>query len=262
MRTYPEMELDRLLSRGRFVGDLTEHVLGLAGLQPGMRVLDVGCGTGDVSFLAARLVGPDGAVIGVDRDPAAIELARSRTSLDSVRFLVDDANHLDLDVPIDAVVGRQVLMHLPEPAAALRHLRALLAPGGLMAFQEPDWAGAGAHPHCPLVALTLDRIRETLRRTGADERAGLRLRQVLGDAGLAYPQAILGARVEGGPDSLVYAELAATTRDLLGAMERGGVAMPEEVAVDTLAARLRAEVISVGATVVSPHFIGAWGYSS
>ncbi|MFD0747509.1 class I SAM-dependent methyltransferase [Phytohabitans flavus] len=142
MRSYPEMELDRLLSRGRFLGDLTEHVLGLAGLQPGMRVLDVGCGNGDVAFVAARLVGPDGAVIGVDRDPAAIDRARARASLGNVRFLAADAAELDLDVPIDAVIGRQVLMHLAEPAATLRHLRKLLAPGGLIAFQEPDWAGA------------------------------------------------------------------------------------------------------------------------
>jgi SAM-dependent methyltransferase len=262
MRSYPEMELDRLVSRGRFVGDLTEQVLGLAGLQPGMRVLDVGCGSGEVAFVAARLVGPDGAVIGVDRDPAAIAYARSRTSLDNVRFLATDAAELDLDVPIDAVVGRQVLMHLAEPAVVLRHLRGLLAPGGLMAFHEPDWAGAGAHPPCPLVELTLDRIRKTLRRTGADPRAGLRLRHILGNAGLAHPRAILGARVEGGPDSLVYAELAAITRELLGDMERTGVAAAGEVAVETLAARLRAEVVSAGATVTSAHYIGAWGNST
>jgi SAM-dependent methyltransferase len=261
MGPNPEVELDRLLSRARFLGDLTEHVLGLAGLQPGMRVLDVGCGSGDVAFVAARMVGPDGAVIGVDRDPVAVARARARTSLGNVRFLAADAADLDLDVPIDAVVGRQVLMHLAEPAATLRHLRGLLAPGGLIAFQEPDWAGAGAHPHCPLVEVTLERIRETLRRTGTDPRAGVRLRRILGEAGVAHPRAILGARVEGGPDSLVYAHLVATTRDLLGDMERTGVAAPAAVAVETLAARLREEVLSIGATVTSAHFIGAWGNS-
>jgi hypothetical protein len=53
-------ELDRLIYQARFFGGLTEEVLRRAGLAPGMRVLDVGCGTGDVSFLAARLVGPTG----------------------------------------------------------------------------------------------------------------------------------------------------------------------------------------------------------
>ena len=48
-------ELDRLIAQARFFGDLTEEVLRRAGVGPGMRVLDLGCGTGDVSFLAARL---------------------------------------------------------------------------------------------------------------------------------------------------------------------------------------------------------------
>ncbi|MEO7156385.1 MAG: hypothetical protein ABI039_02415, partial [Vicinamibacterales bacterium] len=51
-------ELDRLIKQAAFFGDLTEHTLKLAGLAPGMRVLDLGCGAGDVSFLAASLVGP------------------------------------------------------------------------------------------------------------------------------------------------------------------------------------------------------------
>jgi cyclopropane fatty-acyl-phospholipid synthase-like methyltransferase len=84
---------DRLTAvrRGRFVGreaelnlfrsaQLTEHVLRLAGVRPGMRVLDVGCGTGDVSFLAASLVGPEGEVIGVDKSPEAVALASQRAA--------------------------------------------------------------------------------------------------------------------------------------------------------------------------------------
>jgi SAM-dependent methyltransferase len=68
-------ELDRLIDQARFFGDLTEEVLRRAGMEPGMRVLDVGCGTGDVLFLATRLVGPTGAVLGVDRSAAAVAVA-------------------------------------------------------------------------------------------------------------------------------------------------------------------------------------------
>ena len=64
---HARQELERLVDQGRFIGDLSGHMLGLAGLKPGMRVLDVGCGAGDVSFLALSLVGPDATVIGVDR---------------------------------------------------------------------------------------------------------------------------------------------------------------------------------------------------
>jgi ubiquinone/menaquinone biosynthesis C-methylase UbiE len=63
---HADEELDRLISQANFYGDLTAHVLQLAGLKTGMKVLDIGCGAGDVSFLAAKLVGPKGTVIGVD----------------------------------------------------------------------------------------------------------------------------------------------------------------------------------------------------
>src|SRR6266571_1409689 len=65
-------EIERLIEQGRFFGDLTERLFRDAGMRPAMRVLDIGCGMGDVSFLAASLVGPEGAVTGVDRSPEAI----------------------------------------------------------------------------------------------------------------------------------------------------------------------------------------------
>jgi hypothetical protein len=67
-----------------------------------------------------------------------------------------------------------------------------------------------------------------------------------------------GARVEGGSDSPVYAYVAQTTRTLLPLMERTGVATAAEVGVDTLAARLREEVVAADAVVVPPPLIGAW----
>ena len=77
---HADVEVRRLLLQGRLYNDYTEHALRLAGLRPGMRVLDIGCGPGDVSFLAARLVGPTGSVLGVDAAPAMVELARDRAS--------------------------------------------------------------------------------------------------------------------------------------------------------------------------------------
>lgn len=254
-------ELDRLIDQASFYGDLTEHVLDLAGLEAGMRVLDVGCGPGDVSFLAARMVGPAGAVIAVDHAEPAIATARARAAaagLDNLHFLVTDLTQLRLELPVDAVVGRLILMHLPDPVAALAHLRTLLAPGGLVVFQEMDLTGSISHPTCPLYETTLERIRETLRRIGADVRVGLRLPQIFAAAGLPTPRMILGARVETGPQTPAYQQIAAITRTLLAPMQQTGVATAAEVDVDTLADRLRAEVTAAGATIVSPHFIGAW----
>ena len=200
-------------------------------------------------------------VFGVDRAEPAIAAARARAEavgLTNVHFLVADAAEVRLDTPVDAVIGRLILMHLPDPAAVLSHLRTLLVPGGLLVFQEMDLAGAISDPPCPLYDSTLDRIRTTLRRVGADPRAGLKLPRFFAAAGLPTPRLILGARAEAGPDTQAYAQVVGIVRTLLPLMEQAGVATAAEVEVDTLADRLRAEVVGCGATIVSPHYIGAW----
>jgi SAM-dependent methyltransferase len=254
-------ELDRLIEQARFFGDLTEHLLRLAGLAPGMRVLDVGCGAGDVSFLAARLVGPEGAVIGVDKAPEAIGAARARAraaGLANVEFLVVDAADLSLDAPVDALVGRLVLMYFAEPAAVLRRLLRALRPGGVVAFQELQAEATASEPHCPEYEAAVERIRQTLRGAGSDPQAGLKLRRIFQEAGLPAPQMLQAARVEGGPDSPAYGQVAQLTRTLLPLMERTGVATAADVAVETLEARLRAEAVAQNAVLVFPPLIGAW----
>jgi ubiquinone/menaquinone biosynthesis C-methylase UbiE len=73
-------EIARLIEQAGWFADLTEQLFRHAGMRPGMRVLDVGCGVGDVSFLAAGLVGAEGSVIGVDSAPDAIGVASARAA--------------------------------------------------------------------------------------------------------------------------------------------------------------------------------------
>ena len=258
-------ELDRLIYQARFYGDLTEHLLQLASLQPGMRVLDLGCGPGDVTFLAARMVGPEGSVIGIDKSPDAIDAARRRASqagVSNVRFEVQELPGLTLAEPVDAIVGRLILMYFPDPAAVLRQLLAHLKPGGLVVFQEMDMATATSEPWCDLVETTGQRIIQTFERAGIETRCGLKLRAIFRDAGLPVPELIEGARVEGGPDASVYTYLAETLRTLLPLMERTGVATIAEVDIDTLASRLRDEAIANDAVIVPPPLVGAWTRTS
>jgi ubiquinone/menaquinone biosynthesis C-methylase UbiE len=254
-------EIDRLIDQARFIGDLTERFFRDAGMGPGMRVLDIGCGAGDVSFLAARLVGPNGEVVGVDRSAEAIAVASSRalqSSVTTVRFIVSELNGLTLLEPVDMVVGRLILMYLADPSALLRQLRAFVKPGGVLAFQEFDLQGATSEPPCPLVGLTGERIRQAFTHGGIGVRTGLQLGRIFEDAGLGRPTMLAAARVERGPDSRFYRQLAEVTRAVLPLMTRTGVATADEVDIETLEHRLRDEAVALNATLVFPPLIGAW----
>ncbi len=258
---HSEKELQRLVAQGRFFGELTASVLQAAGIGAGMRVLDIGCGVGDVSFLAASLVGPSGEVIGVDRSAEAIARATHRATeagLTNVRFLTQDVADLSLDAPVDALVGRLVLMYFADPAVMLRRLLAWVKPGGIVAVQELDMDGVRSDPNCPLFETAAQRIRETFSRAGYDPRTGLKLWRIFREAGLPAPRMILGARVEAAPDSLIYEQVAEVTRSLQPLTERLGVATAADIGIETLADRIREEAEALGATLVSPSLIGAW----
>jgi ubiquinone/menaquinone biosynthesis C-methylase UbiE len=258
---HTQQELERLIAQGKFIGDLTEHVLRLAGINSGLSVLDIGCGPGDVSFLARSLVGPEGAVIGVDRSPDAIAIARQRAQkaqLSNVEFIATDLDKLTLDQPVDALIGRLVLMYFPKPAVVLRHLLSFVKPGGIVAFQELDMESIVAQPMCDEFWLAGQRLNQTFARAGIDLCTGLKLPSIFQEAGLPAPQMLQLARVEHGPESQAYAWIAQLTRTLLPLMQQTGVATADDVRVDTLAARMRDEAVAKQAVLVLPPFIGAW----
>jgi 2-polyprenyl-3-methyl-5-hydroxy-6-metoxy-1,4-benzoquinol methylase len=254
-------ELNRLIDQARLFGELTEDVFVRAGIGPGMRVLDVGCGAGDVSFLLARMVGPSGAVVGVDRSEDAVAMANARAQamgLSQVSFSQGDIEDISLDQPVDAAVGRFVLMYSPEPSVSLRRVAANVRAGGIVAFQEMNVAEAKSFPHVDLFEQSMRWIIETLDREKVKNLMGLGLFRTFVEAGLPPPQMIMGARVEGSSDSLGYQIVAQVVKSLLPVMEKLGVANEKEVQIETLAQRLRDEVISQGAVIVLPPLVGAW----
>ena len=127
-------EIDRLRLQAEIYAPHSEHLFALAGVGPGMRVLDIGCGAGDVTMAAARLVGPSGSVIGVDLDADVLELARARAAeagLGNVSFVRATLPDVALAEPVDALIGRLVLIHLTDPVDAVRRLTGLVRPGGV-----------------------------------------------------------------------------------------------------------------------------------
>lgn len=254
-------ELNRLIDQARLFGELTEDVFVRAGIGPGMHVLDVGCGAGDVSFLLARMVGPSGAVVGVDRSEDAVAMANARAQamgLAQVSFSQGELDDISLDQPVDAAVGRFVLMYSSEPSIALRRVAANVRAGGIVAFQEMNVAEAKSFPYVDLFEQSMRWIIETLDREKVKNLMGLGLYRTFVEAGLPPPQMIMGARVEGSSDSLGYQIVAQVVKSLLPVMEKLGIANEKEVQIETLAQRLRDEVLSRGAVIVLPPLVGAW----
>lgn len=260
---HSDQALARLAQQGDFWAEHSLRFLREAGLGPGMRVLDLGTGAGDVARLAASLVGVEGEVVSVDRAPEAVARATQRLhdlGVGNVRVLQGEIEQWEPDGEFDAIIGRLVLMYLPDPAAVLRRLAGHLRPGGIVAFQEFDMYAASAEPPLPLLGRCREWIREAFARRGFPTRLGLRLHQLFAGAGLPAPHYTLAAVVQHGPDSSAPAYVAETVRNLLPLIEGLGLATREEVGIDTLAERLQAEMSEHDAAVVSPLLIGAWAH--
>jgi ubiquinone/menaquinone biosynthesis C-methylase UbiE len=139
---YTNSEHDRLIRQAARIAPYTERLFRESGIGAGQRVLDLGSGVGDVSMLLARIVGPSGEVVGIERDASSIARAKARVAeagFRNVNFTQTDVHQIDSDKLFDASVGRFILMFLPDPASVLRSLTRLVRPGGVLAFQEPTW---------------------------------------------------------------------------------------------------------------------------
>jgi SAM-dependent methyltransferase len=255
-------EDERLIAQGRLFDPLTRRLFELAGLAPGMRVLDLGSGAGNVARLTADLVGPDGAVVGVEHDPAAVALARRRSGLEGtaagIEYRVGDAQTLEgVEDGFDAVIGRLILLHVTDPIAALRRAATRVRPGGLICMHEPDLAYFPASPRTPLWSQVHGYFVETLEKAGIGTRMGPSLFTAFRAAGLPEPHLLAETNAGGGPDSpgWAWANVILATVPL---MERFGVATRADVDPATLAERLQAETLAADGCVYGPPMTGAW----
>ncbi|HEY4454883.1 MAG TPA: methyltransferase domain-containing protein [Pseudonocardiaceae bacterium] len=253
-------ETRRLQMQADLLAPHSAHLFRLAGISPGMRVLDVGCGAGDVSMLLADLVGPTGSVIGVDIDPVVLDLARTRAGeagLSTVSFVQADLAELQLDEPVDALVGRLILMHLREPAATVRTLSRLVRPGGVVSFQDYITSRTRAVPATPLVTKTARWVVEAIRAGGASPDVGEQIASILSDAGLAVLSAAsVGAA--GGADSVVPEFFAATARSVLPMALAHGLVAETDVDIDRLAEQIARELKEASALGWPPELVAAW----
>jgi len=179
--------------------------------------------------------------------------------LDQVSFRSGDINAIELERDFDAIVGRLVLIYLPDPAALARRLLDHLKPGGIIAFQDLDWGeGPIAIPPSPLLEQAWGYVKEMFQRAGLNNRMGMSLHHTFVAAGLPDPRMSLFAPVGGGADFDGYDYMASGLRSNLPHIVKLGVATEEEVGVDGFADRLRAEVAAAQGVFALPTFVGAW----
>lgn len=259
--TYGEQEHERLLAQSEVLDPYTRDLLVQAGLEPGARVLDLGSGAGNVALLAAGLVGPEGHVVGIDRDPDSVLLAQrhaEKLGFHNVEFRVGDVQTLDgVEDGFDAVIGRVVLMYLADPVAAVRTAAERVRPGGLVCFHEADMTYTWSSPPTPLWSRMYECMQETMGRAGIEPRMGHRLYTTYRAAGLPAPRLCMGTGVWGGPDAPGYG-WADAVLGMLPMMESLGVLTADEIDPATVKCRMADELRKADAIMIAGLLFGAW----
>jgi ubiquinone/menaquinone biosynthesis C-methylase UbiE len=257
---YTNFEHERLIRQAARIAPYTERLFREAGLCTGQRVLDLGSGVGDVSMLLARIVGPSGEVVGIERDPYSIARARARVEtagLRNISFTQADVNQIVTDQLFDAAVGRFIVMFLPDPASVLRSLTQLVRPGGILAFQECTWVPFLAFAaRFPLLSKLLSAIHETFLRAGVNPEMGIALYQIFQQVALPAPamhmETLLGS--DANLTSLIC-DLLSSMRPL---MQQHNVSLEALGNLDTLSDRIQAEVVRSNTVVSFVPLVGVW----
>ena len=256
---HTDAEHERLIRQSARVAPITERFFREAGIVAGQRVLDLGSGVGDVAMLVARMVGPSGEVVAVERDHNSTAKARARVTeagVHNVSFRESDLNEIADQKPFDAAVGRFILMYLPDPVAVLRSISQLVRPGGVLVFQEPTWVPVIAHlAALPLWFATASLIDKTMR-VSANHDMGAELHHTFVQAGL--PEPAVRMELPMGREPYLAQWYYDTLCSLRPQVEQLHMPIEPLGSLDTLVQRLQDEVAESKTVACWFASVGAW----
>jgi ubiquinone/menaquinone biosynthesis C-methylase UbiE len=255
-----DAEHERLIRQASRLAPVTERFFREAGIGSGQRVLDLGSGVGDVAMLLAKLVGPSGEVMAIERDARTLGRASARAAeagLKNINFVQTDVAEFSADSSFDAAVGRYILQFLPDPVAVLRSVAAKVRPDGAIAFQEGSWAPfVLLSKHLPLWSASVSLLHEASVRSGVNSEMGLDLYKVFQEAGLPAPRMRL--EMELGHDADFTRWVSDALKSVFPQIRKLNLSYQELGDFDTLQERLQSEVASSNSVVPWIGLVAAW----
>lgn len=186
-----ERAVSRLDLLDRIFGPVSRDLLKAAGLVPGMRVAEIGCGTGQIALWIASQVSPHGSVLAVDASREQLQVVKSTAENAGIGNLsVREANAYKLGLPaesFDLVYSRFLFCHLDNPAMALAEMRSILKPGGLLVCEDHDDGGIFTEPPTHAYQRMVEISAAMNRKLGLDSFIGLKLPELIRAAGFPHP---------------------------------------------------------------------------
>ena len=250
----------RLLMLDEIFGPHSRELLARAGLAQGMRVADIGCGTGLVSLWIAAQLGAVGSVTGVDMSGEQLRIAEKHAvaaGLTNISF--QEASAYETNLPrtqFDLVYSRFLMCHLTDPAKALSEMRTLLKPDGILVCEDHDDGGIFTEPPTGAYKRLVE-ISEAVNRTrGLDSHIGLKLPHLVREAGFGRPEVMVKQIAElRGPRKLFW-EI--TLREAAPVILASGVATKEEL--DTVCSEIRAVAEDETTLVMLARVTQVWAH--
>lgn len=253
-------ERQRLLDQSKDLEPEARWLMDRIDVRPGWRAADLGCGPLGILDLLSERVGPDGEVVGLDREPRFVEVARqvvAERGLTNVKVVEGDARSSSLPRDSFDLVHERLLLIGPVREPVVAEMFVLARPGGVAAAQEIDVLTAYCEPDHPAWDALFEVFRAFVAGHGADLRGARQLPTLLRDGGFMNVETEVHARLAqvGEPRRMQLLSLIASIREPL---LRQSTCSPEEL--DAMVSALRSHLEDPNTIVMPGLVVQSWGY--